>query len=174
MMLRMLSCLAWIAVPEHFKTIAVLSSCVTLPDAYNIGCVISWYRLIDMSYILFHVKFEDGLSISLSFERQSTRYKSLELAIEKFLKKSNNFKRRTRHYPAGQSLGVHKIRVRPISTKHDMESFSLVFDRKYFYHWEGWLWRLVNVWHTIFTSEHIHYSVRDAPAIDRAVVDQIS
>jgi hypothetical protein len=96
-----------------------MSLCVGLTDAYNIGIVVSWYGLIYMSYILFHIRLEDGLYISVLRDRQLVT--KVGTAIEKFLKKSSNFKRRIWQHPAGQSPSIHKIRAKPGSTMHEME-----------------------------------------------------
>jgi hypothetical protein len=48
-----------------FKSVAVLELCVKLTRAYDLGTVQFWYLLIDMDYILFYVKFEVGLSVTI-------------------------------------------------------------------------------------------------------------
>jgi hypothetical protein len=75
------------------ETIAILGLDVVLKDSYGTDILQIWYHSIDIHFILLHVKFEDGSSISF-LKNRATRYKNLELEIVKFLKKSNVFKRR--------------------------------------------------------------------------------
>jgi hypothetical protein len=57
-------------------------------DAYSKGTTQTWYLSLDMHHILFHVKFEDGLSIPVS-KNQVTFHKYLQLEIVKVLTKSS-------------------------------------------------------------------------------------
>lgn len=61
------------------QPVAVLSVCVSLVDAYNIGKVCSLHRSIEMGCVLLHVKFGNGSSISVLTNREtSSRNSSLE------------------------------------------------------------------------------------------------
>lgn len=55
-----------IAVLGTFQSGALLELQVALINAYNIKVLLFLWRSIDMGCILFHVKFEVGLSISVS------------------------------------------------------------------------------------------------------------
>jgi hypothetical protein len=70
------------------ESVAILGLNVALTGAYNTDVLQVWYRSIDIHFILFYVKFEDGLSTSV-LNTEATRLKKLHLEIEKFLKKSN-------------------------------------------------------------------------------------
>jgi hypothetical protein len=56
-----------------------------LKEAYNMGVLRLGYLSIDIRCFLFHVEFEDGLSISV-LKNRPTQYKNSQLEIVKFLK----------------------------------------------------------------------------------------
>jgi hypothetical protein len=66
------------------ESAAVLGFCVVFTHAYSIDILQFLYISIDMSCIFFLIEFEYELSISVKRER-ATRYKNLELEIEKLL-----------------------------------------------------------------------------------------
>jgi hypothetical protein len=59
---------------------------VVFREAYSTGILQFWHLSIDIRFILLHVEFEDGLSISV-VKAKTTRRKTLQLEIVKFLKK---------------------------------------------------------------------------------------
>jgi hypothetical protein len=55
------------------ESVAVLRLDGEFRDAYNTGMLHVWYLVIDMHFILLHVKFEGGLSISI-LKTKATRH----------------------------------------------------------------------------------------------------
>jgi hypothetical protein len=62
------------------EKIAILGLDVVLKGAYSTGILQVWYHSIGVHFILLHVEFEDGLSISF-LQNRATRHKNLELEI---------------------------------------------------------------------------------------------
>lgn len=59
---------------------------VVITDTCDISILQFWYHSIDMHFIMFHVDFDDGPSIS-DLENKATRRKKVQLEIVKLLKK---------------------------------------------------------------------------------------
>jgi hypothetical protein len=68
------------------ESVAVLGLCVAFKEAYNTGTLQVWYPSIDIPFVVLHLKFEEGLSISV-LKNRATRHINLQLEIGKFLKK---------------------------------------------------------------------------------------
>jgi hypothetical protein len=68
--------------------VAVIRTCVAFKEAYNAYILQFWHLLIDEQFVLFHVKFEDELYLSI-LQNRATHRKNSQLEIVKFLKKSN-------------------------------------------------------------------------------------
>jgi hypothetical protein len=66
---------------------------VVFKDAYDTGINQVWYLLIDIHFILRHVKFENGLSTTI-LKTRATCLKNLQLEIIRFLKMTNVVKAR--------------------------------------------------------------------------------
>jgi hypothetical protein len=62
------------------ESVAILGLSVVIREVYSTGILQFWYFLIDEHFILPHVEFEDGLSISV-LENKATQH----LEIVKFL-----------------------------------------------------------------------------------------
>jgi hypothetical protein len=68
------------------ESVADLGINVALKDEYDTCILQFWYLLIDMHFILLHVEFEDGLSVSF-LKNKATCHKKLQLEIDKGSKK---------------------------------------------------------------------------------------
>jgi hypothetical protein len=68
--------------------VAVLGKSVVVRKAWNTDILQFWPHSTDKHFILLHVKFEGGLSVSV-LKNKATRHKNSHLEIVKFLKKSN-------------------------------------------------------------------------------------
>jgi hypothetical protein len=75
------------------KSVAVLGVGVALREAYSTDVLQFEYPSIDIHFVLFHLKFEDMLYISV-LKNRATCHKNLQLQIVKFLKRSYEFKPR--------------------------------------------------------------------------------
>jgi hypothetical protein len=64
------------------EPVAVLGQSVVFREAYNTNLLQFLYRLIDIHFVLFHVRFDNGLSISISRDRE-TCSKNLQLGNRK-------------------------------------------------------------------------------------------
>jgi hypothetical protein len=64
---------------------AIVKLHVVIKKAYNTSTLQVWYISTDVCFILFHVEFEGGLSISV-LENRATCHKNLQLEIEMFQK----------------------------------------------------------------------------------------
>jgi hypothetical protein len=65
------------------ESAAVLGLCAVLGEAYSAGILKFWYISIDIHFILCHVEFDGGLSISV-LKNKATRHKNPPLEIVKF------------------------------------------------------------------------------------------
>jgi hypothetical protein len=68
----------WVLVDELptlglLESVAVLGLSTVLTDAYNTGTLQFYYHPIDIHFVLFHVKFENGLSISWGENQGNSR-----------------------------------------------------------------------------------------------------
>jgi hypothetical protein len=89
-MLRTLDFNVWIPNVGVIGINRCLELNVEFREAYSTRIAHIWSPTIHINCILFHVEFEDGLSISVLKDR-ATRHKNVQLKIIKFLKKSNVF-----------------------------------------------------------------------------------
>jgi hypothetical protein len=64
------------------ESVAILGLSVVFREEYSTAKSQIWYHSVDMHFVLFHVKFEDGLIISV-WEKKATCHKYLQLENQK-------------------------------------------------------------------------------------------
>jgi hypothetical protein len=68
-----------------WPTSRYLGLCVVLMNAYHIQLLCAWYRSIDMDCIVFLVKFEAGLFLTI-LKNRTVHDKMLQLKVDEFIK----------------------------------------------------------------------------------------
>jgi hypothetical protein len=106
------------------KSIAVLGLCGALREAYNSGILQVWDPSIDIPSVLFHVEFEDWLSVS-NVKNRATCYKIFKFHLKSFEKSSR------RPSPLFHTPPVSNTRVRNIWSKFDGAYQFSKLDRTY-------------------------------------------